>query len=204
MMSGGSVMQYLKEEIRNNIIAAAIKEFTERGYHSASMRVIAADAGAAIGNVYRYFKNKDELFNTIVEPVYIRFTSMVFDLYMPQESVPEMHLMTEDITDKIMEFYDEYAVELLILIDKSNGSKYEDIKEELIRLINYRIKSELTPILKEKGIVIKDDYILYIISATFMEGIFMVIRKYREQSKIKELIGQLLIVFFDDFYKRFR
>ena len=197
-------MQYLKDEIRNNIIAAALKEFTEKGYHDASMRVIAANAGVAIGNVYRYFKNKDELFNSIVEPVYTRFTSMVFDLYQPQDSIPEMHLLTEDITDKIMEFYAVHETELLILIDKSKGSKYEDIKDELISLVNFRIKSELAPLFKNHDIVLQDDYILYIIAATFIEGIFMAIRKYRDQAKIKELIGQLLLIFFDDFDKRLR
>jgi len=197
-------MQYLKDEIRNNIIAAAIKEFTLKGYQDASMRVIAAEAGVAIGNVYRYFKNKDELFNSIVGPVYTKFTSMVFDLYQTQGSIPEMQLMTVDITDKIMEFYDKYETELLILIDKSKGSKYEDIKEELIRLVNYRIKSELLVIFKENGIKLKDDYILYILAATFVEGIFMVLRKYRDQAKIKELLGQLLFIYFDDLYKRFR
>lgn len=197
-------MQYLKDEIRNNIIAAALKEFTEKGYHDASMRVIAANAGVAIGNVYRYFKNKDELFNSIVEPVYTRFTSMVFDLYQTQDSMPEMHLLTEDITDKIMEFYAVHETELLILIDKSKGSKYEDIKDELISLVNFRIKSELAPLFKNHKRVLQDDYILYIIAATFIEGIFMAIRKYRDQAKIKELIGQLLLIFFDDFDKRLR
>jgi AcrR family transcriptional regulator len=167
------------------------------------MRTIASNAGIAIGNVYRYFKNKDELFNTIVEPAYSRFTSMVFDLYQNHDPIPEIHFLAEDITDKIMEFYEKYGTELLILIDKSKGSKYENIKEELIRLINHRIKSELTPVFKDKGIVLQDDYILYVVATTFIEGIFMIIRKYNDHTKIKELIGQLLIIFFDDFYKNF-
>jgi len=192
----------LKEEIKNNIIAAAIHEFKEKGYHDASMRTIATNTGVAIGNVYRYFKNKDELFNSIVGPVYTRFTSMVFELYQSQNSIPEMKLIVGDITDKIMEFYDDYETELLILIDKSKGSKYEDIKEELIRLTNFRIKSELLLVFKEKGIHLEDDYILYIMAANIIEGIFMVLRKYRDQTKIKELMGQLLIIYFDDIHTR--
>jgi len=201
-MNGGSLMQYLKEEIKNNIIAAAIHEFKEKGYHDASMRTIATNTGVAIGNVYRYFKNKDELFNSIVGPVYTRFTSMVFELYQSQNSIPEMKLIVGDITDKIMEFYDDYETELHILIDKSKGSKYEDIKEELIRLTNFRIKSELLLVFKEKGIHLEDDYILYIMAANIIEGIFMVLRKYRDQTKIKELMGQLLIIYFDDIHTR--
>jgi AcrR family transcriptional regulator len=167
------------------------------------MRTIAAGAGIAIGNVYRYFKNKDELFNTIVEPAYTRFTSMVLELYQNHDPIPEIHFLTEDITEKIMEFFAKYETELLILIDKSQGSKYENIKEELIRLVDHRIKCELYPVFKDNGIVLEDDYILYVISTTFIEGIFMIIRKYKEQSKIKEQISKLMIIFFGDFYKNF-
>ena len=202
-MNGGSFMQYLKEEVKNNIISAAVREFGDKGYHDASMRTIAANAGVAIGNVYRYFKNKDELFNTIVEPVYTKFTSMVFELYQSHQPVPEIHLMAEDITDNIMEFFAKYETELFILIYKSKGSKFENLKEELIRLVDHRIKSELAPVLKEHGIVLEDEYIFYVVSATFIEGMFMIISKYKEPDKIKEQIGKLMIIFFDDFYKNF-
>ncbi len=197
-------MQYLKDEIRSNIIAAALMEFKEKGYKDSSVRTIAAHAGVAIGNVYRYFKNKDELFNTIIEPVYTKFTSMVFDSYQTQNNQVAIHLITEDIVTIIMDFYSRYQTELMIMIDKSQGSKYEDIKDELIRLINYRIKMELIPILKEKGASVDLDDFSYVISASFVEGIFIVLRKYSETDKIKELFEQLLVVYFDDFYRRFQ
>jgi AcrR family transcriptional regulator len=203
MMNGGSLMQYLKEDIKNNIISAATQEFYQKGYHDASMRTIAANAGVAIGNVYRYFQNKDELFNFVVEPVYTKFTSMVMELYQTHEAFPEIHLLAEDITDKIMEFIERYETELLIIMDKSKGSKYENIKEELIGLVDHRIKCELYPVLEDRQVVLEDDYILYVVAATFIEGIFMIIRKYKVQSKKSELIGKLLIVFFDDFYRKF-
>jgi AcrR family transcriptional regulator len=203
MMNGGSLMQYLKEEIKNNIISAAIREFREKGYHDASMRTIAANAGVAIGNVYRYFKNKDELFNAIVEPVYTKFTSMVFELYQSHQPIPEIHLLAEDITDNIMEFFAKYETELFILIYKSKGSKFEKIKEELIRLVDYLIKCELAPLFKDQGIILEDDYIFYVVAATFVEGLFMIISKYKDPAKIKEQIGKLMIIFFDDFYKNF-
>jgi hypothetical protein len=102
-----------------------------------------------------------------------------------------------------MEFIERYETELLIIMDKSKGSKYENIKEELIGLVDHRIKCELYPVLEDRQVVIEDDYILYVVAATFIEGIFMIIRKYKDQSKKSELIGKLLIVFFDDFYRKF-
>ncbi|MEH6938307.1 TetR/AcrR family transcriptional regulator, partial [Bacillus sp. JJ664] len=63
-------MQILKEDIKNRIIAAALEEFKEQGYLGASIRNIASNAGIALGTIYKYFKNKEDLFNSLVEPVY--------------------------------------------------------------------------------------------------------------------------------------
>lgn len=75
-------MQHTKEEIRNRILEAAEIEFDENGYAGASMRKIVARAGTSLGNLYRYYANKEELFLSIVEPVMeecILQTGMLFD-----------------------------------------------------------------------------------------------------------------------------
>ena len=61
-------MQFLKDEVRNAIVAAALSEFMEKGYGGASMRSIASSAGITAGNIYRYFVTKDSLFNAIMDP----------------------------------------------------------------------------------------------------------------------------------------
>ena len=59
-------MQTLKEDVREKIIDSAKNEFLEKGIERASMRDIAAGSGMTVGNLYRYFKNKEELNNIIV------------------------------------------------------------------------------------------------------------------------------------------
>ena len=46
-------MQYLKKEIRENIMAAAVEEFKEHGYANASTSNIATHAEISIDNNYR-------------------------------------------------------------------------------------------------------------------------------------------------------
>lgn len=58
--------QKLKEETRQAIINAAKEEFLEKGYDDASMRSIAAKANITVGNIYRYFENKEELNRYII------------------------------------------------------------------------------------------------------------------------------------------
>jgi TetR/AcrR family fatty acid metabolism transcriptional regulator len=47
------------------ILDAAIKVFADRGYHGSRVSDIAAEAGIAYGLVYHYFKNKEEILDTI-------------------------------------------------------------------------------------------------------------------------------------------
>ena len=54
-------MQVLKESVKKAILDGAINEFFEHGYQSANMRRIADSANITVGNIYRYFENKDLL-----------------------------------------------------------------------------------------------------------------------------------------------
>jgi AcrR family transcriptional regulator len=59
-------MQFKKEQVRDSIVAAARREFLEKGYEKASIRSIMATANTSKSNVYNYFKDKDALFITVV------------------------------------------------------------------------------------------------------------------------------------------
>ena len=76
-------MQYVKPELRERIVSAARAEFYERGYEGAAMRDIAAAAGTSLGNLYRYYKNKQELYAAVVTPVIdecVERTERLFDI----------------------------------------------------------------------------------------------------------------------------
>jgi len=196
-------MQYLKDEIRNRILTAALNEFKEKGFLNASMRKIALDSSVALGNVYRYYKNKDELFNTIMEPVYTEFTSLVLNISKAENSSDNLHVLPiKETVDKIMEVFEKYGTEFLILIDKSKGSKFENIKEELIILIHERLNNELLPQLKEIGINIEDALITYILASSSVEGLLIILRKRTDEDKIKYLVSQLIKINFSNLVER--
>ena len=49
------------EETRTRIVETALRLFRERGYDETTMRLIAEEAGVALGNAYYYFRSKDHL-----------------------------------------------------------------------------------------------------------------------------------------------
>ncbi len=199
-------MQYLKEEIKNNILTAALKEFEQKGFMEASVRTIAKNAGVALGNVYRYFKNKEELFNTIIEPAYNNLITQIPDIGKTSSAriYKDNIFPSKYIIGFIMEVFNKYSTQLLIMIDKSKGSKFENAKQELIDLVNAQFKNEFLPELKENGIKLKDEYITYVIASSFVEGFFIILRKHKDKEKIEYLVNQLLRVFFENFVDRFK
>ena len=56
-----------KDELRSAIVKAARELFVREGYESFSMRKLAKTLGCSHGNLYLYFKNKQQLFAFLVE-----------------------------------------------------------------------------------------------------------------------------------------
>ncbi len=54
-------------ESRKRIIDAAMSVFSRRGYAKANIREIAKTAGISVGGVYLYFKNKEELYKSLID-----------------------------------------------------------------------------------------------------------------------------------------
>jgi AcrR family transcriptional regulator len=66
-MTTRSSGQSKSDRTRAAILASARQRFAQQGYHEASLRAIAADAGIDPAMIVRYFTNKDQLFAAAVD-----------------------------------------------------------------------------------------------------------------------------------------
>jgi TetR/AcrR family fatty acid metabolism transcriptional regulator len=66
-----------RSDKRNRILDSAIIVFARTGFHRARVSDIAREAGIAYGLVYHYFKNKEEILNTIFEERWSGFLEAV-------------------------------------------------------------------------------------------------------------------------------
>lgn len=55
------------EENQVHIEEAALRVFTRQGFHGTSVREIAAEAGVSLGNLYNYYKTKEDIFESLVK-----------------------------------------------------------------------------------------------------------------------------------------
>src|SRR3974390_1900066 len=51
---------------RTEMLATALDLFSQKGYHNVSMQEIAEKAEFAIGTLYKFFQNKEDLYKTMV------------------------------------------------------------------------------------------------------------------------------------------
>lgn len=59
--------EQIKDERRSQILLAALRIFTRKGYSATKMSDIANDVGISYGLVYHYFKSKDEVYTELIE-----------------------------------------------------------------------------------------------------------------------------------------
>jgi len=67
-MSGDKLTRIEREKLRQRgeILATAVKLFSEKGYHNVSMHEIAETAEFAVGTLYKFFKNKEDLYKSLM------------------------------------------------------------------------------------------------------------------------------------------
>ena len=126
--------QIQKDEVREAIVRSAKEEFLAHGYEKASMRSIAVHSRMTVGNLYRYFKSKEELNSTIVSPTYSAINSLVEKLTggkvhlgrdaeaLPQ-SADELRSMLKALSDGLVDIYRKHRIEVNILMMGSKLNK---------------------------------------------------------------------------------
>lgn len=58
---------------RQEILDVALQLFSEKGYHNVSMHEIAKEAEFAIGTLYKFFRNKEDLYQALILQLSDRF-----------------------------------------------------------------------------------------------------------------------------------
>ena len=189
-------MQKLKDEVRNNIIEAAVKEFAGPGYEKASMRTIAKAAGISVSNTYNYFPNKEQLFSSIAEPAFKQVRT-IFKQSL-QHSVGSVLVndntrsFIDGIIQNLLQFDARQRQLLIILAEKSAGTRYEKSKEEMVALLRMHLAEAARKPGDTSQITESQGYMLNIIATNYIDGILKILRDYRDQSWAEENLRILL------------
>ena len=142
------MLKKLTEEQRNMILTCAIEEFGEQGYGRAKITSIARSAGLSAGVIYKYYEDKEALFNACLEhcmdyleDVYTRLGSTTMGLEDGLERLVELAVIASREHPEYFRLYhqitltqnSEEAVKLSSRIEGSSSKLYVSFLEDGVR-----------------------------------------------------------------------
>ncbi|MBQ3376161.1 MAG: TetR/AcrR family transcriptional regulator [Erysipelotrichaceae bacterium] len=164
--------QILKNDVKNRIIEAAKEEFMENTYEKTSMRTIAARSKITVGNLYRYFRNKEELNKFIVQPALTKIQDLILQITNNQVDIlnteeisltsDQMRSMLDTLGDGVVDIYSQHRIEVNILMMNSSLHRY------LISWFSDAIRS----IISHNYNIFKDSNSLKLMADVYAEAIF--------------------------------
>ena len=160
-------LQVLKDEIRNSIIDSAQEIFLESGFEKTSMKAIADRVGISKGNLYNYFKSKEEIFCYITSPAR-NLLDKAIDHFMDTN-----YLITDTFSDELANAVKTLLKErqgMLLILTCAEGTGSENIIDAVINTIAEKILSKI--ILKQEYAIISQ-----VIAQNLVSGIIQIFLK---------------------------
>ncbi|MEW6554264.1 MAG: TetR/AcrR family transcriptional regulator [Actinomycetota bacterium] len=147
---------------RTEIMEAALKVFSEKGFHAAKIEDIAAELNIGHGTFYRYFENKLDIFNHVVEGIVSMITEVVTDVNPHDaEDLEEYRQQLETIGDRLFGlfrsnpsisrvlFYEAFGIE-----DPGLRARIQEIFDLMGRYIELYLENGMT-----KGYIREDMHV---------------------------------------------
>ncbi len=193
-----AVMAKQIEGVYESVLACAKKEFLEKGYKDASLRVIAQAAGTSTGSIYTRFKDKAGLFDAIVGPAADQLKDMFVEIQENFHSLDdstqeaEMGEYTSRHQMEMLEYIYDHFDEFRLLLDCSDGTRFSGFVDELVDIeVEYTYKyMEVINCESVKSGVVTEDFIHIIVTAYF-NGMFEVVRHNMSRDDARKYIRLL-------------
>lgn len=133
--------QYLKPQVSEQIAAAALHVFAEKGYRAATIAEIASRAGTSTGNVYRYYENKEALFEHVIPPEFVRtFHKLLKARVAALQGASDVNALPPDApyfaaAEELLRFSVDHRLRVVVLLRQAAGSRYETFFDETVDLL---------------------------------------------------------------------
>jgi len=119
--------QYKKDEVKDRIDGAALSVFARKGYLSAKVSDISAEAGVSVGNIYRYYANKEDIFYSLIpEDFPAEFQAVIASKIAAAQNSRDSRAI-DDMADAFIGFMSVYRQKITILFSGSQGTRYASV-----------------------------------------------------------------------------
>ncbi|SMP51028.1 TetR/AcrR family transcriptional regulator [Anoxynatronum buryatiense] len=191
-------MQVLKEDVRENILAAAKKLFLSKGFEGASMSMIAKEAGVSKSNLYNYFPAKEALFQALVQTALAQITQMMQVIFDHSSEGFDPKAFSQRTAKALTVVLVAFREEILLLTDASAGTAFEKTKEGIIQQLQAHSLHEF----QHFQIETKEDqsFFIHYVNASFVEGLVEVLRHYQNDEWVARNVEMLTAYYIHGYY----
>ena len=120
------------------VMTAMREEFIEKGFENASVRNIAAKAGMSAAGLYRHYKNKEDMFDALMQPLMEELKewldhhrSTKYNM-VDQGGADKNTLFGESFIDLVKDVLYPHREEFCLLIHGAGGTKYENFVHNFV------------------------------------------------------------------------
>ncbi len=191
-------MQKRKEDIEKTILNVAHSSFLKNGYQKTTMRNIAKEADVTLSNIYNYFKNKDEILEVILQPLFDDM-ELMFNRHKDPYYITSSWFEVEDVVQveefkEHVRFIISYREEIKLLLYKCSGSKYENIKEQIIDKYTLSSKSYLNLMKEKYPQVNKDisDFFMHTMASWWIQIISEIVSHNLKEKEILDFMKEYM------------
>lgn len=170
------------DEIKQEILIMARKEFEELGYAETSMRNIASKANLTTGSLYNRFKDKAEIFDELVKASADKLFAIFIDAqneFANNSGVEQLNNLSQFVDSKLnkmLDFIYNNMNDFELIICKSQGSKYEDYIERFVDIEQANTRRYIND-LKKSNINVNEvsEDVNHILASSLFHGLFQIV-----------------------------
>jgi AcrR family transcriptional regulator len=143
--AGASKREAQSAARREAILAAALDEFSNRGFEAARLDDVAKRAGVAKGTIYLYFRDKESLFQELIRVMLAPLVTII-------EGMGAIDVPLPQLSDRIVEMFVREVYETrrkdVIRLILSEGRRFPQIAEFYYREVLSRIIAAVRALLR--------------------------------------------------------
>ena len=135
------------------LLAASIKEFSDRGYDKASINLILETAGMSKGQFYHHFKNKEGLYLSLIEVLLTQKRAFLQNIMQATTGQNDIYAIFQARMTYELAFAREYPAmnSFAESVDREKGSKVYEKAAEQFSLNNDDLLNALIEMAYQKG-----------------------------------------------------
>lgn len=177
-----------KRNTKEIILFESLRLFADKGYDGVTVRDIAAEVGIKQSSLYKHFKSKQEIFDTLVETMQLRFRDASISFQLPDGEIEEMakkyatggNEILKKISSEIFHFYlnDPYASQFrkMLSMEKYKNQEVDYIYQKVYIDTAISYQAALFDEMIQQGFMRKADP--EVMALQFFAPIFLLLNKY--------------------------